>query len=353
MEVAAWRRMYSKLFAKRLQSVQGRAGEMTRELGETSGGCEGLWKTRSDDRGVFRFRRFLCSAAQVFAVATTVCAADVDYPGRFQAANRNDRNQAEAILQEWKAARASDPEYYIAAANFVLSKESGVIISTKKAGPDDLVIAAEKSGREVGSISSSGPSAAGYQTAIELLKEGISKAPARIDIYLGLATLHKDSGAPGELVKDLSALAAYANEHPGTLLCKDGKSYPEPARENLSHAISNFARDYFQLETKEGDKTFHRLAELDVTAFPDCEYGYNLMGVYYSTIDRNPRLALENYEKCLKLVPNDSLVWINIGVVRRMAGKTREAAEAFKKVIALNNDPGCVKQAEAELAKLK
>ena len=77
------------------------------------------------------------------------------------------------------------------------------------------------------------------------------------------------------------------------------------------------------------------------------------MGIYYSTIDEKPRLALENYERALKLVPDDSLVWINVGVVHNMAGEKKEAVEAFNRVIALNNDPGCVKQAQAELAKLR
>ena len=77
------------------------------------------------------------------------------------------------------------------------------------------------------------------------------------------------------------------------------------------------------------------------------------MGIYYSTIEKKPRLALENYEHALKLVPNDSLVWINVGVVHNIAGEKKEAVEAFNKVIALNSDPDCVKQAQAELAKLR
>ena len=226
-------------------------------------------------------------------------------------------------------------------------------ISTKKAGPDDFVVADQETGREVGSISPSGPSSAAYRQAIDLLKEALSKAPARIDIYLGLATLYQDSGASGQLVEELSAMAAYANQHPTTLLYKDGQPYPEPARENLAHAISNFARRCFEVGTKEADEAFHSLAQLNVTAFPDHEYGYNLMGIYYSAIDKNPRLALENYKRALKLVPDDSLIWINVGVVHNMAGEKKEAAEAFNKVLALDNDPGYVKQAQAELAKLR
>ena len=227
---------------------------------------------KSNNEGVFRFSRIFCAAAQLFAVAAVVCAGNADYRARFQAANgAHEPEQAEAILNEWKAARPGDPEYYIAAANFVLNQESSVSISTKTAGPGDFVVADQKTGREVGSISTSAPSTAAYQQAIGLLKKALSKAPARIDIYLGLATLYQDSGGPGELVKELSAMAGYANQHPGTLLYKDGKPYPEPARENLSHAINNFARRCFEAGTKQGDETFHSLAQLAVNAFPDRE----------------------------------------------------------------------------------
>jgi tetratricopeptide (TPR) repeat protein len=346
--------MISKSCSECLPSAPRRPAESPSQRRKNLAVCSGLWNAKSNNGGVFRFSRIFCAAAWFFAVAAVVCAGNADYRARFQAANgAHELEQAEAILNEWKAASPGDAEYYIAAANFVLNQESSVSISTKKAVPGDFVVADQKTGREVGSISASVPSTAAYQQAIVLLKEALSKAPARIDIYLGLATLYQDSGDPGELVKELSAMAAYANQHPKTLLYKDGKPYPEPARENLSHAISNFARRCFEAGTKQGDETFHSLAQLAVNAFPDREYGYNLMGIYYSTIDKKPRLALENYERALKLVPNDSLVWVNVGIVHNMAGEKKEAAEAFNQVIALNNDPDCVKQAQAELAKLK
>ena len=57
------------------------------------------------------------------------------FRARFQAANgAHELEQAEAILNEWKAASPGDPEYYIAAANFVLNHESSVSISTQRGG---------------------------------------------------------------------------------------------------------------------------------------------------------------------------------------------------------------------------
>ena len=55
------------------------------------------------------------------------------------------------------------------------------------------------------------------------------------------------------------------------------------------------------------------------------------MGIYYSAIDKKPQLALENYERALKLVPNDSLLWINVGVVHNMAGEKRRRPRHSKR----------------------
>ncbi len=302
------------------------------------------------------FRRGFLSgslAAAFFVVILPARAAEVDYRAQFRAADSaHDFVKADALLAEWKAARPDDPEYYIAATNYLLSSQRGVSFSTKKAEPGELVIA-DKAGHEVGSVSRAEPSNDTYQRAIALLQQGLSKAPGRIDIHLGLATLYDESGDMKGLVRQLTEMAAYANAHSQQLLGKDGQPYPEPARADLSHALSNFARHRFMLRTKEGDEAFHAIAQLDRDAFPDCEYGHNLLGVYYSVIEENPALAIENYEHALQLVPDDALVWVNVGVVQNTAGHKKQAAEAFQKAIDLDNDPDSVARAKAELAALK
>ena len=137
---------------------------------------------------------------------------------------------------------------------------------------------------------------------------------------------------------------------------KDGKPYPSLRAQIYRHAIGNFAWLCSEVGSSQGDETFRSLALLAVNAFPDREYGYNLMGTHYSTIDTKPRLASVELRARPQLVPNDPLVWANVGVVHIMAGERSEAAEAFNKVIALNNFPGLRRAGNmkpAELASLK
>lgn len=285
----------------------------------------------------------------------TLRAADAgEFAARFQKAKAaQDTTQTAAILDEWKRAQPDDPEYYIAAANDLLDRDSGVIVSKKKAERGDFVVTDPKTGRAVGSIAQGMPSPETNRKAVDLLKQGLAKAPARMDIYLGLAVLHERLDDQKALVADLSAMAAYANAHPGGVLDRGGKPFPPPVDEALAQGINNFAHRCYEHETKAANQTFFALAKLDADAFPNRVYGYNLLGIYYSIIEKNPKLALANYQQALKIVPDDSLVWINVGVVHLIVGEKKEAAAAFNKVVALNNDASCVQQAKAELAKIK
>ncbi len=286
-------------------------------------------------------------------IVSGVARGEDGYKERFRHAKAaHDPKQSRAVLDAWKLAQPDDPEYYIAAANDALSEAPGVVISTKPAAKGDFVLADPKTGKPVGSLAAGQPSAAGYHQAIDLLVQGLARAPDRMDIYLGLGTLYQETNDTGALLKDLSAMAAYAKAHPGKLLGRDGHPYPEPTDENLALKINVFANHFFQIGTKETDRVFHALAQLDADAFPTREYGHNLLGIYYTAIDKNPRLALASYERALKIAPDDSLVWINVGLLH-MDDDHAKAAEAFDKVVSLDNNPECVQQAKAELAKLK
>lgn len=291
------------------------------------------------------------AAAVLSLLLAVVASGEDDFRQKFQTAKQaHDEKQVQAALGEWKRVRPDDPEYFIAAANHVLN--AGVTISRKKAAPGDFVIA-DKAGKAVGSLSAGAPSPDAYKQAVELLKQALVKSPQRIDIYLGLATLYHDMGNPKALVEDLAAMAAYGKAHVDTVQGKDGQPYPRPVDKNLALAINGFAERYFQSDTAESNQAFFDLAKLDAEAFPGCEYGHNLLGVYYTTIDKKPPLALASFERALKIVPNDSLVWNNVAMLHERNGDKSKAREAFQKIVKLNNDADCVEQAKSHLAELK
>ena len=288
-------------------------------------------------------------------VAATLHAADADdFAARLQKAKADhDTTQTTAVLDEWKRTRPDDPEYYIAAANDLLDRDSGVVISKKKAEKGDFAVTDPKTGRPVGSIAQGVPSPESNRQAVGLLRQGLAKAPARMDIYLGLAVLDERLDDSEALLSDLSAMSTYAKAHPDGLLGRQGKPFPTPADQELSQEISRIANHYFQHETVAANRTFHDLAKLDAEAFPDCQPGHNLLGIYSFVIEKNPKLALASFERALQIAPDDSLVWINVGELQRKRGHNKEAATAFNKVVELNNDADCVDQAKAALAKLK
>ena len=277
-----------------------------------------------------------------------------DYRTQFQTArDAHEDGKAQAVLDGWKSARPDDPEYYISAANYLLNKAGGVVVSRQGAAPGGFVITDPKTGQAVGSLSAGAPSAPTYQAAVDLLKQALTKSPQRLDIHLGLATLYRRMDDPKAVVSTLAALAAYAKAHPEQLQWKEGAPYPSPINHHLALAINDFARDYFDSDTPASNQALHDLAQLDADSYPDEVYGHNLLGVYYTAVDKQPKLALASYARALKLVPDDSYVWMNVGLLQARQKDNKKAAEAFRKIVELNNDPSCVEQAKSELAKLK
>ena len=277
-----------------------------------------------------------------------------DYRQPFETARQaHDNKAAQTALDAWKTAHPDDPEYYIAAANFLLSQGGGLTVSTKKAATGDFAVADQKTGQAVGSIAPSDPAPETYRAAVDLLKTGLQKAPQRVDIRLGLATLYKQLEDRKAVLGELAELTVYAKAHHDTLQGNDGGVYPAPVDENLALAINGFARRYFDEDTPENNQIFYDLAKLDADAYPGTVYGHNLLGIYYTVVDVQPKLALESYDRALKIVPTDSYVWMNVGLLNVRQKDKAKAAQAFNKIVELNNDPDCVKQAKGELAKLK
>ena len=174
-----------------------------------------------------------------------------------------------------------------------------------------------------------------------------------MDIRLGLATLYERMGSRPAVLAELTELTTYAKAHHDALQGNDGVPYPAPVDGNLALAINGFARRYFDADTPENNQIFHDLAKLDADAYPNAVYGHNLLGIYYTVVDKQPKLALESYDRALKIVPDDSYVWMNVGLLNAIEKDKPKAAAAFNKIVELNNDPDCVKQAKGELAKLK
>ena len=303
---------------------------------------------------MWRTFRLLVPAVALSLTLTGTAPGAENYRARFwKASAAHDEKTCQTVLDEWKRASPDDPEYCIAAANDVLNRGAGVVISTKKSAPGDLVVADQKTGREVGSISPGKPSPDNYKQATELLKHGLTFAPERIDIYLGLAVVDENTGQSKALLDVLNDMAAYAKAHPTALKYKDGKPYPEPAEKHLALAINAIASRYFNRANPENNQVFHDLAKLDADRYPNEVYGHNLLGIYYTVVDKQPALALASYERALKIVPDDSYVWMNVGLLQAQAGDKKKAADAFNTIVSLHNDASCVEQARSELAKLK
>ncbi len=276
-----------------------------------------------------------------------------DFPTRLERAEASRQYaECEAIIASWEKQEPDNPDCYIAGANYY-ARRAGEIISINYTAPGKgrYVLKDPKTGKSVAEMSLSAGTEE-MNKAIALLNKANKRFPLRLDVWLGVAQIYEHAERDKEQLEALRRLAKYLKTQPQGLLGRGGRPYPPPIRENLAHQFSNFAGRAFARKTPAGIRQFHALGDLTATTFPDAVYGFNLLGNYYSLIEKNFRLAVENYRKALAITPTDSLVWCNLGETYRQAGQGAESRKALRKVLELNNDPSTVELAKKLLAEL-
>ena len=123
-----------------------------------------------------------------------------DFSSKF-AKVKKDENTAliQEFLEKASVSEANNPDYYAIAGNYWWQLACSVNISTKPSEGADLSVTDQKSGKEVGSISTLGQTRPEIpKKALGILSAGATKFPFRADIVLGLASVQKKMGMTKE-----------------------------------------------------------------------------------------------------------------------------------------------------------
>ena len=268
-----------------------------------------------------------------------------------------DRATIEKFLEEAASSEADNPNYYATAGNYWWGVAEAVAISPIPNGsyeldPGDFSITDPKTGKKVGSIRAAGkadPQISGR--ALSVLTEGANKFPKRADVALGLAHVQKEMGLTEGYVNTLTALLAEAKKDPKTLRWMDGTTMPEPAETFLPETVQTYTAALFNANTPATDLLCDRLLSAVTDAFPEHPYAYNLKAAL-ADAKGNPEEALRMLETAAGKAPNDTLILLNLADAYGKAGKEEKAAEIYRKVIALDEDPRSVGKAKSALKKL-
>jgi|GEM_PF-6324854 len=281
-------------------------------------------------------------------LTTAVGARAQDYPREFGTAfHAGDTAATGQVLRRWYKAQPKDPEFYIARFNYLLKQGDAIEMRPGSGAPGSMVIKDKKS-RVVGSLGS------GYlptmvEQACAVLRQGLTIAPERLDMWFGLAKTYEETHQPAEQVKALSEALATHAAGKQEWRWRNGEALPAPEAEFVPRALEQYASEYWQQDDPQAWETGRQLAELIMRYYPQSALGPFNMGAYYG-IKGDPKHAYPLLQQADKLEPNDPT---NVGNLARMAIKLGYQAEAKAYVARLQKYPEAAKDAEALSRQLK
>lgn len=282
------------------------------------------------------------------------CYSEDNFISKFEAVRASgDHQKIQAFLKASAIEYKENPEYYVVSANYWWSLSQEIVVSTKKPDPEDISLTDSKSGDVAGSISP------GYkanpkllENTLGLLTEGAIKFPERIDISLGLAFIQKESGLSDDCVRTLETILKTAATKSINLKWVNGIALPAPPSEFLPNAFQDYSVHFFYLRTPEDDQRCIRLCNSIIKAYPDHPYAYNVLGCL-ATSKKHDDEALKHYLKANALMPDDTLILLNLGTTYTKLGQNQKARPFFLKVLNSDCEASYKKEAEQKLNQIK
>ena len=155
-------------------------------------------------------------------------------------------------------------------------------------------------------------------SAFCILREGISKYPDRLDLYLGLATGYLYCLDSKNMIEVVGLALQRERKNKGKWLWSNN----ERLAKTEDILFSRVQEDYSRFVEADQLDDAERLANIAVEYFPKrAEYWNDLAGIYFYRKDY--KTALEYFHKALKLSPNDDLINANISYVEELLNQQK------------------------------
>lgn len=258
----------------------------------------------------------------------------------------------EKFLEKSSASEANNPDYYAIAGNYWWQIACSINISTKPSEGADLSVTEQKSGKEIGSISTLGQKRPELpKKALEILSTGATKFPFRADIALGLANVQKETGMTKEYLDTLKALLSEAKRDPENLKWTASRPLPTPAKVFIPEALQGYSADLYQAGPSSAPQCIE-LCSAIIAVFPEHPYAYNILAAVASGQGKDEE-ALRLLKEANSKTPKDSLILLNLGDAYARVHQDTKAIETYKKVLEYSDDPDLASQAKDAITKVE
>jgi tetratricopeptide (TPR) repeat protein len=267
---------------------------------------------------------------------------------------KKDENTAliQEFLEKASVSEANNPDYYAIAGNYWWQLACSINISTKPSDGADLSVTDQKSGKEVGSISTLGQTRPEIpKKALGILSAGATKFPFRADIVLGLASVQKQMGMTKEYLGTLKALLSEAKRNPKNLKWTANSPLRTAAEIFIPEAMQGYSADLYRAGPASAPLCIE-LCSAIIAAFPEHPYAYNILAAVASGQGKDEE-ALRLLKEANSKDPKDSLILLNLGDAYARVHQDAKAIGTYKKVLESSAEPEVISQAKDAINKVE
>lgn len=254
-----------------------------------------------------------------------------EYLEDFERLKKSD-NAAEIqkFLDKAAETEKGNPDYYASAGNYWWQLSKSVSLSTKASEKDDFSLRDQKTGKEVGSISTVGRVSPGIpKKALAILSEGVRRFPQRADISFGLAHVQREMGLQSECVDTLVGLLSVAKSD---LRWTNNNELPQPAKRFIPESVQSYSVALYKADTSATDALCEKLCDGTIAAFPDHPFAYNIKAALAAAHGKQDE-TLRYLEIASSKAPDDALILLNLGDAHLKAKQPSKAKQAYTKVL--------------------
>jgi|GEM_PF-3469714 len=287
----------------------------------------------------------------LFAHLPSLAAAS-DYLDKFERLKKADNGEEmQKFLSGAAESEKANPDYYATAGNYWWQLSQKISITTKPSEGDDFSVRDQKTGKEVGSISSAGQANPEIpKRALNILMEGAKRFPQRADIVLGLASVQHKMRLKKECVDTLLNLLATSKKNPEALRWTKDGHLPSKCQIFIPQAIHHYSANLYNEGNAAADALCAKLCDATIDAFPEHSYAYNIKAAM-ATARGDKEEALRCLQIASTKAPDDPLILLNLGDAYRGSGNITKAKAAYEKVLKIDKVEDSDKEAALKAIK--
>ncbi len=265
--------------------------------------------------------------------------------------NEGKQDEAYACLLEWQKENPDDPDLFLSLFSYYVNRNSRefVLMARESAADSSLILTNQGDKSNGGNPTGKKIYQTGdVRTGLLHLDKGLKKYPDRLDMHMEKIRILGDIRDLGRQRQAILLVLALSKKNKNNWQWKDG-TVPDNGREFMLENIQGHVANLIRLMRYDHAR---KISEEMMRLYPDVTYSYNNLGVIAYREGRDTR-ALELFHRAERINPQDELVLNNIARIFDHEGNIKQALLYYRKLADRTKDDKLRETAKQRIDELK